>query len=425
MTSVERAALVSAFSGERYADLESLSDLIAPPYDVISPAERKSYQTRHRNNIVSLTLPEGENRYETAAETLATWREEGVLVRETEVCVYVLRQTFTPPAGSPTARAGRAGRVGRVGLLAAIAVEGYESGRVLPHERTHAHIKEDRLALMRATGAMFESLLFMAPDASGKLKSLIADEVGRQPLARAQLGDVTNELWRVSGPNAQAMCEAAETSSIYIADGHHRYETASAYRLENSKADRTLGLIVPTGDPGLVVLPTHRMISGDEVGQGELGSAVDSAFDIEEMTEDTDVDIFLEHCNSDETACVLVLPAKTMLLRLKRGLSMADMMPSVSPVVSGLGVARIDHLVVNEICRIAGSGSEVSYSPSSAAVRDAVGSGDCVAGVLLSATSVEDVIAVADAREFMPQKATFFSPKVPSGLVMLGFDSES
>src|SRR5258706_9916184 len=247
--------LVAPFRGERYAAVERLSALIAPPYDVIDQAERARYAALAAENIVHVMLPEAppgtpeDDRYRAAAERLATWRRTGVLRRDPEPVLYVLAQDFTLPTGE---------RLTRRGVFAAVAAEGYEPRRIRPHERTHAGPKADRLALMRATATNIESIFLLAPDRDRALADAVAHASQGTPDAAAELNGVGIRLWIVHDPSPFPL----PPSPLYIADGHHRYETASAYALENPAADRVLALIVSAQDSGIPVRPTHRVIFG-------------------------------------------------------------------------------------------------------------------------------------------------------------------
>src|SRR6266511_4865265 len=214
--------LVAPFRGERYAAVERLSFLIAPPYDVIDAAERARYAALDAENIVHVMLPEAppgrpdDDRYRVAAERLAAWRRNGVLRRDSNPVLYVLAQDFTLPTGE---------RLTRRGVFAAVAAEGYEPRRVRPHERTHAGPKADRLALMRATATNIESIFLLAPDRDRALANALAGVTRGSPVASAELNGVHIRLWMVQDQSLIPMPE----SPLYIADGHHRYETASAY----------------------------------------------------------------------------------------------------------------------------------------------------------------------------------------------------
>lgn len=394
-------------TGEHFADLGRLEQLIAPPYDVITEPERAQFAARSAHNIVHLILPQGNgDRYAAAAKTLDAWRSAGAIVREPDPAAYVLAQEFTTDDGRSHVR---------TGLLAGVAVEPYSTGRVRPHEKTHAGPKADRLALLRATRTMFESLFFLAPDRAGELSRMLAAVTRAKPWARASLAGVESRVWRVTGAEATALTKAAG-HTIYIADGHHRFETAVAYHGENPRADRTAGLIVPLGDPGLVVLATHRLISGGAISEEKVTAALGGAFTIEVIEPELDATALLADRARSGTSCIVALPqGHTLLLTLKPG---ANVSAAGTGIAARLDVARIDALVVAPLKGLAGNEATVGYSASAGDVVSKVGSGK-VAAVMLSPTRVDDVLAVADAGEFMPQKSTYFVPKVPSGLVLL------
>src|SRR5437667_359340 len=186
--------LVAPFQGERYAAVERLSVLIAPPYDVIDPTERARYAALDRDNIVHVMLPEAppggpdDDRYRVAAERLAAWRGSGVLRRDPQPVLYVLAQDFTVPTGE---------RRTRRGVFAAVAAEGYEPRRIRPHERTHAGPKADRLALLRATATNIESIFLLAPDPDRALANAVARASQGTPDATAELNGVGIRLWIV------------------------------------------------------------------------------------------------------------------------------------------------------------------------------------------------------------------------------------
>src|SRR5213083_1388805 len=192
------ADLVAPFRGERYAAVERLSSLIAPPYDVIDQAERARYAALAAENIVHVMLPEAPpgdpdgDRYRLAAERLTGWRAKGVLRRDPQPVLYVLAQDFTLPTGE---------RLTRRGVFAAVAAEGYEPRRIRPHERTHAGPKADRLALMRATATNIESIFVLAPDRDRALANAVANVSEGKPDATAELNGVGIRLWIVHAPS--------------------------------------------------------------------------------------------------------------------------------------------------------------------------------------------------------------------------------
>jgi uncharacterized protein (DUF1015 family) len=399
--------LVAPFLGERYPDVGRLSDLIAPPYDVISDAERQALAARSAQNIVHLILPAGNgNRYERAAATLGRWRAEGILVRDQEPGIDVLQQEFTDAGGV---------RRVRTGMIAAVAVEPFEGGRVRPHERTHQGPKEDRLALLRATRTMCEALFMLARDLSGELARALADVVASPPAATAALGDVAIRVWRVTGSPAARLPRAAGAASLYIADGHHRYETTLAFHREHAAADRTLALIVPLRDPGLVVLPTHRIVQGPPVSEDEVRERLSGKFTIEVLEPARDLEKALTELRG--AGCVVVLPEGRRLAARPRALVVFE--AEDVPALRRVDVSWADRLVLPAL-RGGGTG-RLAYASRSRDVIDEVAAGRAAAGMLLNPPAVEDVLAVADAGAVMPQKSTYFFPKVPSGLVLLDY----
>jgi len=406
--------LVAPFRGVRFADAGRLSSLIAPPYDVISPEERAALAARDPDNVVRYILPDGDDRYAEALRVLDDWLARGVLVEDDEPGVTVLRQRFLTPDGVSH---------DRTGVIAAVAVEPFDAGRVKPHERTHSGPKEDRLALLRASAFMFEALLMCAPDSGGELRRLVAEAQEAEPLATAELSGIDLTLWRVTGAAAEVITAVAGREPLYMADGHHRYETAVRYREEHAAAGRVPALLVPFDDPGLIVLPTHRVIVGKPVDSARVEAGLRDRFQVKELSGDANYVEELAAIRRRGTACVIVLPGSRALALLLRGGSarLDDFATGLDPAVAALDVTRVDGFVVKQLVAAGGKDARVTYSADPDVVIDAVRLGNAAAGVLLNPTAVADVVAVADAGAAMPQKSTYFFPKVPSGLVGIGY----
>ncbi len=386
--------------------------MIAPPYDVIDQAERARYAGADRDNIVHVMLPEAppgkpeDDRYGVAAERLAAWRRAGVLRRDARPALYVLAQDFTLPTGE---------RLTRRGVFAAVAAEGYVPRRIRPHEKTHAGPKADRLALMRATATNIESIFLLAPDRDRALANALAVVSQGTPDATAELNGVGIRLWIVRDVSRFPL----PPSPLYIADGHHRYETASAYALENPSADRVLALIVSAQDPGLAVLPTHRVIFGAGRDLERLLPRWRDWFDVQPLAPGRDAVTTLASLGVDRTACLVADHARVLVMLLKPG-ALPDRVPSLaqSTAVRELDVARIESLVVKEILGAGTSTPIVRYVADAHEALNLVQHGGAAVSVLLNPTKVEQVFAVADAGDVMPPKSTYFIPKVPSGLVL-------
>jgi uncharacterized protein (DUF1015 family) len=347
-------AVVRPFRALRYdpAVAGRLESLVAPPYDVIGPEEREELAGRSRYNVVHLTLPDSE---EAAAANLVEWQEQGALVRDPEPACWWLAQEYVGPDG--VARR-------REGFVAALRLEPYENRVVLPHERTHAGPKEGRLRLLRATRAQLEPLFFLWDG------TIELDGLGEPDLESG--GD---SLWRLDPEFSDALVAELADAQLLIADGHHRYETALSFHEEDGTEASAwlLAVIVPTGQEGLTIFPTHRVAE-------HAGSAVGTP--IEEP--------------GDE------LPGP--VLYRADGYELLD----------GGG---LDPEVVE---RAAPAG--VTYTPLREEAVATVDRGEAEAAFLLRPTRIEDVWAVARRGDVMPQKSTFFYPKLTSGLLMLPLD---
>ncbi|HZH41043.1 MAG TPA: DUF1015 domain-containing protein [Gemmatimonadales bacterium] len=404
--------LVLPFRGERYAR-PSLDAVLAPPYDVISPDARKTLAARDPHNIVHLILPEAavaEDKYAHAAELLTEWRKAGVLAVDPGPSVYVVAQDYTLPSG---------GHRTRVGMLAAVSAESYDTRRIKPHEKTHAGPKADRLALLKETQTGLESIFLLAPDADHGLTKALLEVTKTKPAAQGTLDGVGHRLWVVTGKAGEQLAERASAGALYIADGHHRYETAVAYARENPGADRVMAFIVSAHDPGLVVLPTHRVIYGAGRDVSPLIEQWKLWFEVTPAGQLADPVAELARAGASEPACYVALPGDGYLLVLRSNAPLDDV-PGLgtSPALRSLDVAVIEPLVVKQILGAGTSTPTLTYTPDAKAALDAVRTGRAAASVLLNATKVSQVVAVADAGEVMPQKSTYFVPKVPAGLVL-------
>src|SRR5574341_419553 len=408
--------LVAPFRGERYAAADRLSALVAPPYDVISAPQRAAYAA-DPHNIVHVMLPEatagggGDDKYAAAAARLAEWRAAGVLRRDAEPAIYVMAQDFTLPSG---------GRRTRVGMFAAVAAEGYDSRRIRPHEKTHAGPKADRLALLRATRTNLESIFLLDPDPDGELAQRLRAVVTAPAVATAELDGVAIRLWVVPGERAARLTAHRAPRPLYIADGHHRYETASAFAREVPSADRVLAFIVSAQDAGLAVLPTHRVLYGPGRDRSRLAERWRRWFDVRPLAGTGDRVAELARLGAARTACVVAWHGDDPLALVLRPDATLVNVPELgrTDAVRALDVARIEALVVREFLRAGEATATVEYTADAGEAVRLVEAGPASAAVLLNPTRVEQVFAVADAGDVMPPKSTYFVPKVPSGLVL-------
>src|SRR5881628_370641 len=305
-------------------------------------------------------------------------------------------------------------------MFAAVRAEPFATRRVRPHEQTHSAPKADRLALLRATRTGLESIFLLAPDADRALAQALAQAARGVPAARAELDGVGLRLWHVGGAKAGELAALAGRAQLYIADGHHRYETAVAFAQEDPRADRVLSFIVSRADAGLAILPTHRIIFGAGRDAAKLVEAWREWFEVGRVAPCMDRIERLAELGRDRTACIVAFPGGYDVSLVLKQEAALDRVPGLasSPAVRALDVARIEALVVQHILGAGTATPSLGYTADPHAAFDAVRKGGAAAAVLLNPTKVEQVLAVADAGEVMPPKSTYFVPKVPSGLVL-------
>jgi uncharacterized protein (DUF1015 family) len=352
-------AVVKPFRAVRYDEERAgrLADLVAPPYDVIGPGERRELLARSPYNVVHLTLPDSE---EEAARAWAEWLETGVLAPEPEPGFWALQQDYVGPDG--VART-------RTGLVASLRLEPYENRVVLPHERTHAGPKEGRLRLLRATGVQLEPIFLLYDEPP-------PFDVPPRP-ADVELGGT--RLWRAEPGSA---AEAFADRQLLIADGHHRYETALAHHAERGTEETAWMpvVLVSTRDEGLTIFPTHRVFRDATL------LSPNGAGDEPERS--------LEHLASlpyERAAAVQVTAAGAAVVTGEPG---------------QLDVQLVDRL-----------GHEgITYTPDWREAVRRVREGEAGAAYLLRPARIEDVFEAARRGEVMPQKTTYFFPKLLSGL---------
>ena len=351
-------AVVEPFRAVRYTGAAGpLADLVAPPYDIITPAERDRLFARSPYNVARLTLPESAGE---AGRLYREWLEEGILAQEEEPAAWLLAETIVGPDGVERERRG---------VVVSLAAEPYEAGRVLPHERTYGPVRDDRLELLRATGAQPEPIFLLR---EGR------PEIG-MPTREPDLVADGSRLWRLAGDDA-----GLADATLLVADGHHRYESAIELGRELGGGARIMALVVSTGDPGLHVFATHRLFSGRpdlaEPGAGERFANVEDAF------------AALRGRSFDRSAAVAYRAGGAELVEGKPG---------------ELDVMLVDRFGLEGI----------SYASDVEEALAAVDRGEADVAFLVRAPRVEDVFAVARRGDRMPPKSTYFFPKPLSGLL--------
>ncbi|MGD9696406.1 MAG: DUF1015 family protein [Thermoleophilia bacterium] len=381
----------------------SLASLVAPPYDVISPEQRRGYLAASPYNAVRLILPEVP--YEELGSMIAHWTDEGVLRRVDEPVLIAWTQTFD--LGDGVARERRT-------LLAAVGLEPYENRVVRPHERTHAGPKEDRLRLTRQVKTNLSPVFGLYPDAEGAAWAAAA--VAGAPEAEVTDHEGTvHRFWTIADPAAHAaVADAMRDRWILIADGHHRYETALAYRDERRAEEggdtdrpfeRVLMGLTALDDDGLVVLPTHRLLTRWPEG-------ADAAFESTPVDGPQALVAALAAAPEDRPALGLLRPqGATLLLGAPHG----DRSPGERLDVTALERdILLPHLGADQ-ARLAHD-EVLTYTKDIAEAAELVRTGAIAAAVILRGIPKSLVAAVAEADETMPQKSTYFFPKLLTGV---------
>lgn len=415
------------YNVERAGALESL---VAPPYDVISPDEQRALYAASPYNCVRIILNREEaddtpqhSPYTRAAGFLQNWLQEGVL-REAEPALYVYQQGFTHPSTGE--------RCQRTGLFCALKLEPYSSGIVLPHEQTRRKAREDRLNLLRATQTNTEPIMGMFDDPEGVVSGFLRDTKGET--FSVVVGEDRHTVRIIDAPEAiERIQEQLRDSRVWIADGHHRYETALVYRDERRAAegdppcrkpyDYLLTVLVPFNDPGIAVLPTHRLVKNIQASRLEgLLPALEPYFEVQEISEEDLHRMTQEIPPAGVHRLGMLTADRAFLLTLREEEILDRLMSAHSAVWRRLDVSILQAIVFECVLGIASE--QIAITPDIGYTRDRqeavqqVQSGAYQLGFFMNMPSVETVRLVSAAGEKMPPKSTYFYPKLWSGLVM-------
>lgn len=435
-------AEVVPFQGIRYNPdrIGALASVVAPPYDVISPAEQKKYHQRHPNNIVHLELglsqpddDKNHNVYTRAGDYFQQWLREKILVRDPEPCFYLTAVDFVAEGHKVT----------RYGIISLVRLQPFDQGVVLPHERTFSKVKSERLQLMKACHANLSSIFGLYSDTGGLMPYLRSITDASAPEMKVTDDrNLHHRLWRVSDPRAiDRISDAFRDARIYIADGHHRYETALNYRdwvrsnttdFSSSHPSNFIMMSLSSlEDPGMVILPAHRLLK--DVSAGEVISLLEKAaayFDTHTIDLSGDRGSALTHvkslleANAHKSAVGLMArdPRSAKVLIVKDGAMdrlFADEFPEPLRV---LDVTVLTHLILMKLLGFTQAelddATRVDYRTTLAEAAEAVESGEADLAFLLNPTKIEQVRRVSEHGLIMPRKSTYFYPKVVSGLVL-------
>jgi len=423
---------VRGFRAYRYdlGRVGALSAVVAPPYDVIDPALQQALYDLSPHNAIRLELTKDEpgdddteNKYARASRTLKGWINDDALRQDTARALYVYEQEFEAEGTTYTRR----------GFFARVRLEPFGTGRIFPHEQTLSGPKADRLKLYQATGFNLSPVFGLYPDDGAVFAALESFTRKSPPLeAKDHLG-VVNRLWVITDTHAvSTVIGLMGPKPVFIADGHHRYETGLKYLEERQAAGEVaddeaapnfcLMMLVGMSDPGLIILPTHRLVGGlPAVTAALLEAALGEHFDIVGRF-GTDATACWEHIEMDGAQEILgfgtVADGQWVAAKLRDPAVMARLAPEQSADWQGLGVSILHKLVLDVLVREKVGGEPACrYVHLLKEVTDAVAAGACQLAVLVPPATMAHVEEIAGNREKMPPKSTYFYPKLLTGLV--------
>ncbi len=415
-----------------------ISEVVTQPYDKISSSMQDRYYSASPYNLVRIILgkPEandsnGTNVYSRAAAYLQNWRDERVLVRDTEPGIYLYTQTFHLPGDSSGAT------YERRGFIAAGQLEAYDRKVVFRHEQTLSKPKADRLNLLRSTQSHFGQIFMLYSDPSRAVDSALAQFRPPDAEVRDEY-DVIHRMWRVSDPAVISKVQAAmDDRKLIIADGHHRYETALNYRNEmrerlgnhvDAPYECVMMTLVNMDSPGLVILPTHRVVFGlDGFDVNVMNDKLKKYFDVENIgpiTSATAAVDRLREAGSTETALLAVTADSAYLLRA-HPIQQSDALAGQSEQQRALDVIQLHKLILEETLGMSEEDirnqKHLKYVREAQDAMDEVHSGANVA-FLMNPVRMQQVRDIAFSGEVLPQKSTDFFPKLLSGLTIYSLE---
>jgi uncharacterized protein (DUF1015 family) len=417
-------AEIKPFRALRYtAKAGDIATLTCPPYDIISEEERLAYLKENPYNVVRLELPKGDDPYDEAGKTLKDWLSEGILRRDTNPGLYLYEEEFEAYGVRKKVK----------GIICLVKLEEFSKGIILPHEETLSKAKEDRFRLMEATGCNFSQIYSLYMDEAHTTGARIDALSSGRPRYEFSDGAVTHRFWIVNDPEViRAICADFENRKLYIADGHHRYETALNYRNRRRECGTATGgedyvmmMLVDMEHDGLVVFPTHRLIRG--VNGFDAEKLLASCAEQFEVTPEEDIGTIEPKLNDlysqgkKAFACYTGGDRWTMLVLKDPGV-MKSVLPEKSDAYRGLDVSVLHSLILEKHLGIdrenMAKQTNLTYTRSFAEAVDSVRKGESQCAFILNPTRVTEIRDVAAAGEKMPQKSTYFYPKLITGLAM-------
>jgi len=433
-------AEIIPFKALRYdPDQVKLEDVLTQPYDKITPEMQSKYYERSTHNLVRIILGKaGEtdtdafNVYTRAAEYLHDWRAGGILKQDPEPGIYAYSQTFTIPGTRDLAE--------RRGLIALGRIHDYADGVVHRHEQTLSKPRADRLNLLRATRAHFGQIFMLYSDPHNEIDTLLRAKTEEDPdTSLLDEYETLHRLWRIHDPALiQAVQQKMRGKKLLIADGHHRYETALAYRNErraetggtdpNAPYEFVMMTLIPMESRGLVILPTHRIVHGlPDFDRERMLEVAGQFFDIDRIdlrTESRSATTLLGQAGENGTAFVAVTRQGPYLMRAKQN-AIHDALGEVPSLQRDLDVVQLHRIMLERVLGISEEAirnqENVRYERDAFEAISWVRQGANVA-FLMNPAKIEQVRDIAFGGEVLPQKSTDFYPKLLSGLAIYALE---
>jgi len=427
-------ARVAPFRGIFYNQkkIRDLAKVVAPPYDVVSPDDQEKLYKKSPYNFIRLDLNQQPESYESVARTLTEWQEQGILVRDETPAIYYLTHRFKLKNGEEKVRQG---------FFALTELEDFSTGKIRPHEKTLDAPKEDRLKLMLASRAQLSPIFMLYAEPKQTINHMLALAVEGVPpfLEVDQENGNQCRLWRI---NDLALIEKIQAQIkdhwLLIADGHHRYEATLTYRDHMRSAARWNGreafnyimaYFANINDPNVVILPTHRLVRGFAPKPFmDLQSALDKHFHIEQYpkTSDGRVSFLKELANAAKKHRVIGASFKRdpryLILRLKNKRSMQSLAKDLSGPLRDLDVSILHLLILGQILGLTPeqqvSGESIRYTQDEDSALQSLEKEDYQAAFILTPAKAQEILAIVSTGEKMPQKSTYFYPKLLSGLII-------
>lgn len=433
-------AEIIPFKAFRYdPDQVKLEDVLTQPYDKITPEMQAKYYERSSHNLVRIILGKtGEtdtdafNTYTRAKEYFHDWRSDGILKQDPEPGIYAYSQTFTIPGTRDLAE--------RRGLIVLGRIHDYSDGVVFRHEQTLSKPRTDRLNLLRATQAHFGQIFMLYSDPQAEIETLLKSKIEEDPVtSMLDEYETLHRVWAIHDPALiQATQQIMREKKLLIADGHHRYETALAYRNErreqsgsanpNAPYEFVMMTLIPMESRGLVILPTHRIVHGLATFDRErMMEAADQFFDIDRIdmrTESRSATTLLAQAGANGTAFVAVTRQGPYLMRAKKS-AVLDALMQVPELQRNLDVVQLHKIMLERILGISEEAireqENIRYERDAFEAISWVRQGANVA-FLMNPAKIEQVRDIAFAGDVLPQKSTDFYPKLLSGLTIYALE---